>query len=115
MISERWLALADMRTLQPVSYRGRLVACATAQRCILCDELARRPVADPERTFVIFMCAYAGDVLRGELPGPYTDHNARTYARAALIPGELLERPCVNALRTSLALGIPLWELAPAA
>jgi len=61
------------------------------------------------------MCAYAGDVLRGELPGPYTDHNARAYARAALIPGELLERPCVNPLRTSLALGIPLWELAPAA
>jgi hypothetical protein len=101
-----------MTTLQPVNYRGRLVACVTARGCILCNELQRRPVGDPERTFVIFMSAYAADVLRGELPGPYTDHNARKYARAALIPGELLERPCPNPLRTSLALGIPLWELA---
>ena len=103
-----------MATLQPVSYRGRLVACASARRCFLCDELDQRPAWDPERTFVFFMCAYAGDVLRGELPGPYTDHKARVYARAALIPGELLERPCPNPLRTSLALGIPPWELTQA-
>ena len=39
---------------------------------------------------MIYMCAYAGDVLRGELPGPYTDHDAVRYARAALIPDRLL-------------------------
>ena len=92
-----------LMTLQPISYRGRLVACATARRWILCGELDARPPGDPERTFVIYMCAYAGDVLRGELPGPYTDRRARAYARAALIPDELLERPCPNPQRTSIA------------
>ena len=101
-----------LMTLQPINYQGRLVACATAQRWILCGELDARPPGDPERTFVIYMCAYAGAVLRGQLPGPYTDHRARAYARAALIPDELLERPCPNPQRTSIALGVPLWELA---
>ncbi len=101
-------------TLQPVTYGGRLVACATARRFFLCDELARRPAGDPERTFVIFMCAYAGDVLRGDLRGPYTDDRARMYARAALIPEELLERPCLDLARTAAALGVPTQELVPA-
>ena len=39
------------------------------------------------------MCAYAGDILSGVLPGPYTDDDARRYARACLVPLELLERP----------------------
>ena len=42
------------------------------------------------------MCAYAGDVARGELPGPYTDADARLYVRACLIPTELLERPTLD-------------------
>src|SRR5450755_1734092 len=100
-----------MRTLQPIIYRGELVACATATRCILSGKLDSRPAGDPETTFVLCMCAYAGDVLRGELPGPYADQRAREFARAALIPEELLERPCPDPQRTSIALGIPLWEL----
>ncbi len=98
--------------LQPINYRGRLVALAGARRCIFSDELDRRPPGDPERVFVLYMCLYAADVMGGVLPGPYTDDRARRYARAALIPGELLERRCPNPERTSLALGIPLWELA---
>ena len=79
-------------TLQPISYRGRTVAAATRERFFLADELDRRPAGDPERTFVIFMCAYAGDVLAGRLRGPYSDQDARRYARACLVPPELLER-----------------------
>lgn len=101
-------------TLQPVTYRGRLVACATARRFFLCDELDRRPAGDPELTFVVFMCLYAADVLRGSLPGPYTDERARVYARAALIPEELLERPHLDLARTAAALGVPTRELAQA-
>lgn len=102
--------------VQPVMYRGRLVACATASRLFLADELERRPVGDPERTFVTFMCAYAGDVLRGELTGPYTDEQAQRYARAALIPEELLdpERHVGRRQRlahTAEALGLPAVEL----
>ena len=88
------------------------MALGGARRCIFSDELERRPPGDPERIFVFYMCRYAADVLNAVLPGPYTDARALRYARAALIPAELLERPCPNPERTSLALGIPLWELA---
>jgi hypothetical protein len=57
------------------------------------------------------MCAYAGDVARGELPGPYTDADARLYARACLIPTELLERPTLDVHSAAAALGVPADEL----
>jgi hypothetical protein len=63
---------------------------------------------------VIFMCAYAGDVLRGELPGPYSDYDAVRYARAALIPDRLLDRPALDTERVAHAFGIPARELAAA-
>ena len=97
--------------LQPISYRGRTVAAATRERFFLCDELDRRAACDPERTFVVLMCAYAGDVGRGVLPGPYRDEEACRYARAALIPGELLERPGLDMERAAVALGVPVGEL----
>jgi hypothetical protein len=34
---------------------------------LLAEVLDERPADDPERTIVIFMCAYAGDVLAGVL------------------------------------------------
>jgi hypothetical protein len=97
--------------LQPITYRGRLVACATGTRLFLADDLRRRPTGDPELTFVLFMCCYARDVMTGELPGRYADEKARAYARAALIPEELLERPLGNPGRTARALAVPLDEL----
>jgi|GEM_PF-3353311 len=100
--------------LEAITYRGRLAACATADRFFLCGELLRRPPGDPERTFVVFMCAYAGDVLRGELPGPYSDERARRYARAALIPAEVLERDQLDPRRAAWGLGVPVEELVEA-
>jgi hypothetical protein len=97
--------------LQPITYRGRVVACATRTRVFLADELRGRRAGDPELTFVMFMCCYARDVMTGELAGPYADENARTYARAALIPEELLERPLADAARTARALRVPVDEL----
>ncbi len=61
------------------------------------------------------MAAYARDVLRGELPGPYSEQQARRYARAALIPEELLERPGLDLAHTARALGVPVEELTHAA
>ena len=61
-------ALLTMR-LQTITYRGRPVACATATRFFLADDLERLPAGDPLLTFVLYMCAYAHDVLTGELPG----------------------------------------------
>jgi hypothetical protein len=102
--------------LQPITYGGRTVACATASWFFLSDDLERRRVGDPERTFVMFMCAYAGDVLRGDLAGPYSDHDARRYAHAALVPEELADPERVehvhrNLARTARALGLPTDEL----
>jgi hypothetical protein len=98
-------------SVQPITYRGRIVAAATRSRFFLADELERRPLADPERTFVILMCAYGGDVARGELPGPYAEADARRYARRCLIPVELLERPELDVDRAAAALRVPADEL----
>jgi hypothetical protein len=98
-------------SVQPITYRGRIVAAAARSRFLLADELDQRPVGDPERTFVIFMCAHAGDVARGELPGPYTEDDARRYARACLIPVELLDRPELDVDRAAVALRVPADEL----
>jgi hypothetical protein len=58
--------------LQPITYLGRTVAAATRSRFFLCDELDSPAADDQERTFVILMCADAGDVLPAILPGPYS-------------------------------------------
>lgn len=57
------------------------------------------------------MCDYAGCVLRGTLPGPYRDIDARRYARAYLIPAELLERPTLGVERAAAALAVPVVEI----
>jgi hypothetical protein len=80
-------------------------------RVFLAGELRRRRAGDPELTFVLFTCCYGRDVITGELAGRYSDENARAYARAALIPDELLERPLVDPRRTARALGVPVDEL----
>jgi hypothetical protein len=54
-----------------------------AHAVLLGDVLDELPAGDPELTFVIVVCAYAGDVLSG--PGPYTDEDARRSARAGLV------------------------------
>jgi hypothetical protein len=111
-------ALETMR-LQTITYRGRPVACATATRFFLTDALDRLPAGDPVLTFVLYMCAYGHEVLTGQLPGPYTDHNARRFARAALVPDELADPDRIahthrNLQQTARALKLPAAELAAA-
>jgi|SRR5579884_134117 len=98
-------------TLQPISYRGRLVALVLPNRYFLSDDIAARPVGDPKRTFVVYMCLYAIDVLAGALPPPYTEGRAREYARAALIPEELLGRGQPDYRVASNVLAVPAAEL----
>jgi len=68
---------------QPITYRGRVVAAATAERFLLSDELEHRSPSDPERTLVAYMCLYARDIVTGDLPGPYSEPRARRFARPA--------------------------------
>jgi len=105
--------------LETITYHGRPVACATATRFILADDLEQLPAGDPLLTFVIYMCAYAREVLTGQLPGPYTDQDARRFARAALVPEELADphrkdHTQRNLERTAHALKLPSAELAAA-
>jgi hypothetical protein len=97
--------------VQPITYRGRIVAATTAECILLADDLAYRPPGDPELVFVVTMCAYASDIARGLLPGPYDHAEACRYARAVLIPEELLERPALDVDRAAAALGVPADEL----
>ncbi len=70
-------------TLQPITYRGRTAAAATRLRFLLASDLEHRPATDPERTFVIYLCLYARDVLDGCLPAAtQTTTRASTRARA---------------------------------
>jgi hypothetical protein len=99
-------------TLQRIWYRGRTLAAATRTRFFLAEILDERPADDPERTFVVFMCAYAGDVLAGGvLPGPYSEEDAPRYARGCLVPAELLERGELDVERAARALQLPACEL----
>ena len=100
--------------LQPITYRGHTVGAGTPRRFFLSDELHNQGPSDLETTFVCLMCCYAREVLTGRLPGPYTDQNARRFARAALIPDELLERDHLDINHTAATLGLPAHELATA-
>lgn len=101
-----------MTPLIPIVHRGRTVGAASRTRFFLADHLQDRPAGDADRTWAIYMCAYAGDVLNGRLPGPYSDDDARQYARACLIPDELLERAELDVARVAGGLGVPVDELA---
>lgn len=101
-----------MTTLQAITYRGRTVAAASPTRFFLTDHLARLPGDHPDVVFVTYMCRCAADILTGRLPGPYTDEAARAYARAALIPTEVLERSAgTGDARLAAGLQVPLDEL----
>lgn len=78
--------------MQPITYRTRPVAIASAQRFWLTDEIDALPTGDALKTWACFMCLYARDVLSGVLPGPYTDTDAELFARAALIPDHAFQR-----------------------
>ncbi len=64
-----------------------------------------RPLApgDPELVFVVAMCAYATNIVRGLLPGPFDAADACRFARAVLIPEELLEREELDVDRAAAA------------
>ena len=84
-----------MMGVQPITYRGRIVAACRGRRFVRADDLEQRPPSDPEVVFVGMVCSYASDVERGVLPGPSGAANACRYARTALIP-EMLERPTLH-------------------
>jgi hypothetical protein len=49
--------------------------------------------------------------MQGRVQGPYTEADARHYARAVLIPSELLDRPELDDNHVAAGLGVPVDEL----
>ena len=93
-----------------ITYHHRIRAICTPRRVYLTDP----PDTDPgDGPFVLAMCLYAGAVLNGHAPGPYRECDARAWARAKLIPAELLERPGAGLDVEAAAawLGVPSTEL----
>ena len=72
--------------MQPITYEGHPVAMAGEHDYWLTHSVELLPDGHPTKRMVIFMCAFARDVLAGEAPGPYTDDRASRFAREALIP-----------------------------
>ena len=68
-----------MSNLQPVTYKGELVAAVIHDHAIIVTTLP-----PPWQRHVQAMCHYAMLVQSGELPGPYTDNHADAYARLAV-------------------------------
>ncbi len=76
-----------------VKYNGHIVGFCTARRAHLVDDFDAEIDGERIGPFLLGMCAFAGEVLNGRCTAPYDERRARAFARAMLIPGELLEHP----------------------
>jgi hypothetical protein len=68
-----------------VSYQDKTVALAAPERFWLAAHVEALPDGHPTKRLVAFMALYAREVLAGDLPGPYSDQRAVTFARLALV------------------------------
>src|SRR3954451_15023353 len=94
---------------QLITFQGRIPAIGTRGRVFLTD--APETALDGDGPFVLAMCLYAGAMLNGHVRAPYRETDARAFARALLIPTELLERHLTCPEQTAIALGVPVPEL----
>ena len=67
-----------------ITYQDRGVALAAPRRVWLAVHIQALPAGHPTKCVVAFMAFYARDVLRGELPGPYSDEHALLFAYVAM-------------------------------
>ena len=73
-----------MVDVQPVSYRGRLVAGVAAEEVVLSSCIAELENDHPRRRFVLAMCKLAAE--QTGLKRPYDDAAAERFARTLLMP-----------------------------
>ena len=101
------------RQMQPVRYGGWPVAMATAERFWLVDSIVALPEHDALRVWAGWLCVYASDVLKGELPGPYEQHLAEAFARAVLMPSdEFTARAGQQDSRLAAHFNVPVEQVA---
>jgi hypothetical protein len=104
----------DLVDLEPVVFRGELVALAGPERFhIVAPWLQERPDGDPDLRFVVFMCLFRRQIELGELPGPFTSERAELWARCALIEAdELLARWDISDDALVVEFGAPADQIA---
>jgi hypothetical protein len=96
-----------------ISYQRRAAAYAGAERFWLAVHIQALPNGHPVKRVVAFMALYARDVLRGELPGPYSDERARTFARLALVdPDTYAAQHTASDEQLATLLKLPVDEIA---
>jgi hypothetical protein len=74
--------------MQVIRHRGGIRALAGRDRFWLAPSIARLPDDHLDKRHVRLMCRYAAAIARGELPGPYSNAAAETFARAAEAEGQ---------------------------
>ena len=74
-----------MTTTITIRYRRRVAARAGAERFHLAAHIQALPDGHPDKRVVAFMALYAREILLGTQPGTYTDTDALTFARLALV------------------------------
>jgi hypothetical protein len=99
-----------------ITYRGRAVALAGRERFYLAPHIAQRRDADPLKTFVCYLAAYAHDVMTGQLPGEprcYLPARAERYARECLLPPRAFRARAERSDRElAERFGVPLEQIA---
>ena len=67
-----------------IRYRGMTAAVCDLGRVILAAEIENGP--PEERRFVLAMCQYALLIQEDELPGPFDQADAESFAREVVLP-----------------------------
>jgi hypothetical protein len=115
--------------VQPVSYRGRLVAGVATDEMVLSSQIAELEDDHPRRRFVLAMCILATERVRSQRP--CDDAAAERFARILLMPERVWRRAAGYCdLELAEAFNVPLeqvrrrrtelaragwWQLAPEA
>ena len=90
--------------------RGATAALAGAERFYLAESVAALPDGDPVKRFVCWCCLYAGEVLAGELPGPYTRRPPSASLATPSSPIKSSGR--TSAPPTATRFGVPVEQVA---
>jgi hypothetical protein len=65
--------------VQPIVYRGRVVAVATRRGCVFGENLD-----DETYRMAAAMCLFHGELVQGHITGPFTSERAERWAQAFL-------------------------------
>jgi len=95
-----------------LTYDNHTVAHASRERFWLALHIAALPAGDPTKRLVTFMALYARNVLTGELPEPYSDERARSFAHLALVePAAYRAHRRRGDSELAAVLGVPVSEI----